>query len=283
LNAGVGAARGPDELDQGNQVMVSSPRRERGIGPSPARDQTRPRNSSINRAGTGLRGSSRRRCTDPSVSLASAPACDSPWAGGGDDATEETLTVFFTLLRTAAEPDTPTERLIVAHTFRCLHAPTSGPDAVVPLDPHAPRFDQVIAEPNRHAQAVQLSRACPRLPRHHRPGIPDADRALPPGRRQPDRRRAYHARLTQYLLRLSTKWPAGLGFGRRNLVDLRPDCPLRSVRLLRRIGAISEPPRSLSSRLHPCGERWSVCDGATVAAPRQVPATRAGHGCPTSI
>jgi hypothetical protein len=31
-------------------------------------------------------------------------------AGGGDDATEDTLTVFFTLLRTAAEPDILTVR-----------------------------------------------------------------------------------------------------------------------------------------------------------------------------
>jgi len=66
--------------------------------------------------------------------------------GGGDDATEDTLAAFFTLLRTAAEPDTLTERPpIAAHVLRCLYATASGPQEAVPLDPHTPVFRPAAA------------------------------------------------------------------------------------------------------------------------------------------
>jgi DNA-directed RNA polymerase specialized sigma24 family protein len=75
---------------------------------------------------------------------------------GSEERTEETLAAFFALLRAVAEPETLTERSIAAHIVRRLHAPTRGPDAAVPFDPHAPVFDQALTEPDQHTQAAQL-------------------------------------------------------------------------------------------------------------------------------
>jgi hypothetical protein len=79
------------------------------------------------------------------------------YAGDDGDSLDEALAAFFALLRDAAEPNTLTERSITAHIVRRLHAPTSGPEAAVSLDPHAPVFDQAVTEPNRrYTQAVKL-------------------------------------------------------------------------------------------------------------------------------
>ncbi len=63
--------------------------------------------------------------------------------GGGEDAEADTLTAFFTLLRTAAEPDTLTGRSIAAHVLRCLHAAVGAHQEAVPVEPHAPVFDHL--------------------------------------------------------------------------------------------------------------------------------------------
>jgi DNA-directed RNA polymerase specialized sigma24 family protein len=77
-------------------------------------------------------------------------------AGGGDDVTEDTLTLFWTFIRTAAEP-----RTLTAQSVSCLLAKLlqkrPGTTVVVELhDPHAAIFDQAFPEPERHGQAAQL-------------------------------------------------------------------------------------------------------------------------------
>lgn len=77
--------------------------------------------------------------------------------GGGDDATSDTLAAFFTLLRTAAEPHTLTERSVAAQVLRCLYTAASGPESAVPLEPHAPAFDRPQpSAPDQRARAARL-------------------------------------------------------------------------------------------------------------------------------
>lgn len=71
-----------------------------------------------------------------------------------DERTEDALALMFTLLRAAAEPDTLTEAVIAAQLSKRLHRRHSGPDAAVPVDPHAPLFDQPIPEPDQHRHAA---------------------------------------------------------------------------------------------------------------------------------
>ncbi|WP_083650231.1 hypothetical protein [Mycobacterium syngnathidarum] len=72
-------------------------------------------------------------------------------AGGDiDERTEDALALTFALLRAAAEPDTLTEAVIAAQLSKRLQLRHSGPDAAVPVDPHAPVFDQPIPEPDQH-------------------------------------------------------------------------------------------------------------------------------------
>ena len=71
-----------------------------------------------------------------------------------DERTEDALALVFTLLWTAAEPDTLTEAVIAAQLSKRLQRRHSGPDAAVPVDPHAPVFDQPIPEPDQHRHAA---------------------------------------------------------------------------------------------------------------------------------
>jgi hypothetical protein len=76
---------------------------------------------------------------------------------GGDDAIEDTLTAFWTLLRTAAEPHTLTEQSVAHQVTKQLHASRSAAASVEPYDPHAPIFDQPSwPEPDRRTQAAQV-------------------------------------------------------------------------------------------------------------------------------
>ncbi|WP_204810524.1 hypothetical protein [Mycobacterium riyadhense] len=77
---------------------------------------------------------------------------------GGQDSTD-TLAVFWTLIRTAAEPDTLTEQSVAHQLAKRLHAlihRPAPPVVIEPHDPHAAVFDQAPTEPDRHAQAAQL-------------------------------------------------------------------------------------------------------------------------------
>lgn len=65
------------------------------------------------------------------------------------------LAAFWTLLRTAAEPDTLTELSITHLLAKRLQRHTTAV-VVEPHDPHAPVFDQAGAEIDCHAQAAQL-------------------------------------------------------------------------------------------------------------------------------
>lgn len=70
----------------------------------------------------------------------------------GDDIAERTddaLTLTFTLLRGATEPDTLTEALIAAQLAKQLQRRHSGPDAAVLVDPHAPVLDRPSNEADR--------------------------------------------------------------------------------------------------------------------------------------
>lgn len=71
-----------------------------------------------------------------------------------DERTEDTLALTFGLLRAAAEPDTLTEAVIAAQLSKRLQRRHSGPDVAVPVDPHAPVFDQPIPEPDQHRHAA---------------------------------------------------------------------------------------------------------------------------------
>ena len=73
-----------------------------------------------------------------------------------EDVLSETLAATFDLLRTAAEPDVLTPRLVAAHTAKRLHARFSGQNATVPCDPHAPVFDQpTTSQPDDGARPTE--------------------------------------------------------------------------------------------------------------------------------
>ena len=71
-----------------------------------------------------------------------------------DERTEDALALTFGLLRAAAEPDTLTEAVIAAQLSKRLQRRPSGPDAAVPVDPHAPVLDQPSPAPDQHRNAA---------------------------------------------------------------------------------------------------------------------------------
>ncbi len=73
----------------------------------------------------------------------------------GDHDGTDTLTAFWTLIRTTAEPDTLTEQSIAYQLAKRLHRQRAAV-VVDPHDPHAPIFDHAVTEPDCHAQAAQL-------------------------------------------------------------------------------------------------------------------------------
>lgn len=73
----------------------------------------------------------------------------------GDHDGIDTLAAFWTLVRTAAEPDTLTEQS-VAHALTKRLQRHQAAVVVEPHDPHAAVFDQADTEPDCHAQAAQL-------------------------------------------------------------------------------------------------------------------------------
>jgi hypothetical protein len=80
-------------------------------------------------------------------------------AGGDDDATSDTLTLFWTLISTTAEPQTITEKSVTYQLVKHLDRLTRRPAPVViePHDPHAAIFDQPRwPEPDRRTQATQV-------------------------------------------------------------------------------------------------------------------------------
>ncbi|AFV14926.1 hypothetical protein OEM_p200030 (plasmid) [Mycobacterium intracellulare subsp. yongonense 05-1390] len=76
----------------------------------------------------------------------------------GDDIAERTddaLALVFTLLRSAAEPDTLTEPLIAAQLSKQLQRRHSGPDAAVLVDPHAPVLDRPSSDLDQDRDAAR--------------------------------------------------------------------------------------------------------------------------------
>ena len=78
-------------------------------------------------------------------------------AAGGDHDGTDTLTLFWTLIRTAAEPDTLTKQAVAHQLAKRLHGQRAT-IVVEPCDPHASIFDhdQAVSEPDCHALATQL-------------------------------------------------------------------------------------------------------------------------------
>lgn len=71
-----------------------------------------------------------------------------------DECTDDALALVFTLLRGAAEPDTLTEPVIAAQLAKRLQRRHSGPDAAVPVDPHAAVLDRPSNDADPHRDAA---------------------------------------------------------------------------------------------------------------------------------